>query len=155
MQIRDIMGKELYYASPTSTVRDVAQIMLRHNIGALPICNGNKLMGIVTDRDLAIECCTANVDPQTAQISEFMTVNPVTARPDMDLKDACELMAKEQIRRLPVVDGGKLVGVISLGDLAVSLPGDPAVLDALARISVPCRVQNQAFLGKAAGGPSA
>ena len=150
MQIRDIMGKEMYYAIPTSTVREVAQIMLRHNIGALPICNGNKLVGIITDRDLAIECCTASVDPQKAQISEFMTANPVTARPDMDLKEACELMAKEQVRRLPVVEGGNLVGIISLGDLAVSMPEEPAVLNALSSISVPCRVQHQAFLGKTA-----
>lgn len=150
MQIRDIMGKELYYASPTSTVRDVAQIMLRHNIGAVPICDGNKLVGIITDRDLAIECCTASVDPQKAQIGEFMTVNPLTARPDMDLRDACALMAKEQVRRLPVVEGGNLVGIISLGDLAVSMPEEPAVLNALSRLSVPCRIPHQKFLGKTA-----
>ena len=141
MQLKEILPKEVYYATPSSTLSEVAGLMLRHHIGAVPICDGDsQLVGIVTDRDLAIECCTSDVDVKQAQVREFMTRNPITARPDMDLTQACELMAHEQIRRLPVVQDGRLLGVVSLGDLAVCMPQEQCVLDALARISVPSRV---------------
>lgn len=153
MQLREILSKEVYSASPSSKLGEVAQLMLRHNIGAVPICDqDDKLLGIITDRDLAIECCTSSVDARNAEVREFMTNNPVTAHPDMDLKQACELMAREQVRRLPVVNNGRLVGIVSLGDLAVCMPHEQAVLDALARISIPCRVPRQtATLERAAG----
>ena len=144
MQLRDILPKDVYCASPTSTVSEVAGLMLRHNIGEVPICEGDRrLVGIVTDRDLAIECCTADVDVQNVEIRQFMTHNPVTAGPDMDLKAACDLMGREQIRRLPIVEDGRLLGVISLGDLAVCMPQEQAALDALVRISTPSRVSPQ------------
>lgn len=148
MQVKDIMGRELYSAPSTASVRDVAQIMLRHNIGSVPIVSGDRLVGIITDRDLAVECCTANADLQKTPVADFMTTNPITCRSDLDLSDACDLMAKHQIRRLPVVDGGRLVGIISLGDLAVCLSQDQSVLNALARISVPCRAQFQGQAGQ-------
>lgn len=144
MQLKEILSKEVYYAGPSSTLSEVAGLMLRHHIGTVPICDGNgQLVGIITDRDLAIECCTSDVDVRHAQVREFMTQNPVTARPDMELTQACELMAREQIRRLPVVQDGRLIGVVSLGDLAVCMPQEQAVLDALTRISVPSRVPQQ------------
>lgn len=153
MQLSEILSKEIFSANPSSKVSEVAQIMLRHNIGAVPICDkDNKLLGIITDRDLAIECCTSQVDVRNAEVREFMTQNPVTARPDMDAKAACEMMAHEQVHRLPVVDNGRIVGIISLGDLAVCLPHEQAVLDALARISIPCRVSEQAAVKEQAAG---
>ena len=141
MQLKEILPREVYYATPSSTLSEVAGLMLRHNIGAVPICEGDsRLVGIITDRDLAIECCTSGVDIRSTEVREFMTQNPITANPDMDVKDACELMAHEQIHRLPVVQDGRLLGVVSLGDMAVCMPREQCVLDALARISIPCRV---------------
>jgi len=154
MQVREILSKEVYSAGPSSKLHEVAQLMLRHNIGAVPVCDqNNRLVGIITDRDLAIECCTSQVDVRNAEVREFMTHNPITAHPDWDMKQVCEAMAREQVHRLPVVDNdGKLVGIISLGDLAVCMPHEQAVLDALARISIPCRVPEQTLLKERAGG---
>jgi len=148
MQLREILSKEVYHANPSSKIYEVAQLMLRHNIGAVPICDqDNKLVGIITDRDLAIECCTSQIDMRNAEVRQVMTNNPVTAHPDLDLKQACELMAREQVHRLPVVDTNeRLVGIVSLGDLAVCMPHEQAVLDALVRISIPCRVPEQTIL---------
>ncbi len=147
MRLREILSKEVYSASPSSKVSEVAQLMLRHNIGAVPVCDqNNKLVGIITDRDLAIECCTSQIDIRNAEVREFMTNKPVTAHSDWDPKQVCEVMAREQVHRLPVVDNGKLLGMVSLGDLAVCMPHEQAVLDALARISIPCRVPDQTLL---------
>ena len=141
MQLKEILSKEVYYATPSNTLSEVAGLMLRHNIGAVPICDGDSsLVGIITDRDLAIESCTSDVDVRNAAVREFMTRNPITASPEMDAEDACELMAREQIRRLPVVQDGRLLGVVSLGDMAVCMPQEQCVLNALTRISTPCRV---------------
>lgn len=153
MFLNDILSKEVYSATPSSKVSEVAQLMLRHNIGAVPICEQDgKLVGIITDRDLAIECCTSQADFRDAEVRNFMTDKPVTARGDMDLNEACKLMAREQIRRLPVVNNGKLIGIVSLGDLAVCMPHEQAVLDALAAISIPCRVVEQSAVKERATG---
>jgi len=139
MKVREIMSTEVYCALPSDTVADVAQQMKRHNIGAVPVCERDKLVGIITDRDLVIECVAAGLDPRQCQVSQFMTAHPISLSPDTELKDAAEIMAKEQIRRLPVVENSRLVGIISLGDVACNLEDDRQVASTLRRISLPIR----------------
>ncbi|MBI2864661.1 MAG: CBS domain-containing protein [Chloroflexi bacterium] len=139
MYVRDIMVTEFHCASPGEKLSDIAQAMKRHNVGAIPVCDNGRLIGIITDRDIAIECASSGLDPQKCEVKEFMTVSPLAVHPGLDLREAAELMGREQVRRLPVVEGGKLVGMISLGDLAFHLGDDAAVADLLRRISTPIR----------------
>ncbi len=139
MYVRDIMVAEFHCASPSDKISDIAQAMKRHNVGAIPVCENGRLTGIITDRDIAIQCASAGLDPKQCEAREFMSVNPLTISPNADLQQASEMMGKEQIRRLPVVEGGRLVGMISLGDLAFHLGDDAAVGELLRRISTPVR----------------
>jgi len=95
--------------------------------------------GIITDLDITIHVVAAGIDPATAQVGEYMSTHVVTGRPNMSIKEAIDLMAREQIRRLPILDQNRLVGIVSLGDLALEAPVDDEVEDALEEISQPAR----------------
>jgi len=139
MKIRELMSTEVYCAIPSTTVAEVAQQMKRHNVGCVPICDRDRLVGIITDRDIVIQCVAAGLDPRQCHVSQFMTAHPISISPDTELKDAAELMAKEQIRRLPVVEDNRLVGLVSLGDIACALEDDRQIANMLRRISMPIR----------------
>lgn len=141
MKVGELMTKEFYTATPSSSLTDIAVEMKRHNVGAMPVVENNRLVGIITDRDIVVECVAAGVNPDTCPAQQFMTANPITVGPDTPLEQAAEIMAKEQIHRLPVVENGRLVGMLSLGDLAISGLADNVVAEALRRISVPVRSQ--------------
>ena len=111
--------------------------MLDHNnIGAMPVCAGDgKLCGMITDRDIVIRCLAAGKSPQTTSVREVMTSRIYVARPDMDAALAAGLMGREQIRRLPVMENGRLCGMVSLGDLAIKEESSIDAADALMEIS--------------------
>ena len=115
----------------------VAARMLEHNnIGALPVCGTDgRLYGMVTDRDIVTRCLAADKAPQNTRIREIMTGKVYVARPDMEASLAAGLMGREQIRRLPVMENGKLCGMISLGDLARKEESSIEAGDALTEIS--------------------
>ena len=93
--------------------------MRQRGIGALPVCGyDGSLKGLVTDRDIVTRCLAAGRDPAKTQVSQVMTARVVTARPDMEVSLASHLMGREQVRRLPIVENGRLCGMVSLGDLA-------------------------------------
>jgi CBS domain-containing protein len=138
MKVRDIAMKDTYCASPTMSLNEIASMMKRHGVGAMPVCDGDKLVGMITDRDIVISCVAAGMDAAACQAKEFMTSNPITVTPESNLEEAARVMAREQVRRLPVVEEGCLVGMLSLGDIAMALPGnDSLVAETLRKISTP------------------
>ena len=119
MKLHEIMTDSILHISPRESVAVAARTLARHNIGVLPVCTADgRLCGIVTDRDLVTRCIASGKNPETTAVREIMTSAVVTAQRDMDAKDAAHLMGQKQIRRLPVLENGRLCGMVSLGDLA-------------------------------------
>ena len=119
MKVREIMTDQVVHVAPEESVEVAARTLALHNVGALPVCVGGKLCGMVTDRDLVTRCVAANRAAGATKVRDVMTRQVISVQPDMDLTDAAALMGKQQVRRLPVTENGKLCGMISLGDLAV------------------------------------
>lgn len=133
--VREWMSQDLYFLSPDDLVFEAAVMMKQHDIGIIPLCNKDgKLEGVVTDRDLVIRGI-AEKRPNSTKLNKIMTPDPIWATPDMTLNDAAELMANAQLRRLPVVEEEKLIGLISIGDLAVEQNSDEMAGEALSEIS--------------------
>jgi CBS domain-containing protein len=102
----------------STSALEAAQLMASEDVGSLPVVEGNRLVGIVTDRDLVLQVLAKERDSSTTTVGEICSRDPVTVRADEPLDDALERMAKEQVRRLPVVDGDALVGIVSQADVA-------------------------------------
>jgi CBS domain-containing protein len=118
---------------PGSTVEQVAVLMRKQNIGSVPVVASLQaldLVGIVTDRDLTIKVIAEGRDPRQATVGEVMTPRPITCHPDDQISRALETMARHQVRRLPVVEQGKVIGIIAQADIATRLraPADTAAL---------------------------
>ena len=113
------MTKSVIQISPGESAEVAARTLTHYNIGALPVCGGDgKLCGVVTDRDLVTRCMASGRTPAQTTVREVMTNTVRSVQPDMDVSVAAHLMGSRQIRRLPVVEDGKLCGMVSLGDLA-------------------------------------
>jgi len=120
MKLREVMSNPVIRIHPDESVGVAARTLAHYNIGILPVCaNDGRICGVVTDRDLVTRCLAAGKSPEHTAVREIMTAQIVSAQPDMETSAAAGLMGREQIRRLPVVDKGKLCGMVSLGDLAV------------------------------------
>jgi CBS domain-containing protein len=118
MKIRDVMSKDVQVARPTDTVQEVAARMAAGDFGFIPVADGDKLVGTITDRDIAVRTVGAGLGP-TSTVSQAMTGTVTTVLDSDPLQTALDAMAKGKIRRLPVVDKHeRLVGVVSLGDLS-------------------------------------
>lgn len=140
MKIREIAIKEVHCASPEASLNTIATMMRIHGVGVLPICEDKRLVGIITDRDIVVTCAAMDFGLRECKAKDFMTKNPRTISPDMDLEQAANIMAEEQVRRLPVVEGDKLVGMLSLGDISLALQdNDKLVADTLRQISTPTK----------------
>lgn len=136
MKLREIMSNTVVRIHPDESVAVAARTLARYNIGALPVCGGDgHLCGVVTDRDLVTRCVAAGRLPASTKVRDVMTANVVSARPDMDTVAAAQLMGRQQIRRLPVVENGRLCGMVSLGDLANREETSYEATDALTEIS--------------------
>jgi len=136
MKLREIMTKEVIRIHPEESAAVAARALQRYNIGALPVCgNDGKLCGLVTDRDLVTRCMAAGKNPGQTRVRDVMTTNLTTVPQDMDVDLAAALMGRQQVRRLPVVDNGKLCGMVSLSDIAVHPDTGYDAADALAEIS--------------------
>lgn len=115
--------REAMTDSPRSIERDhsvvqAARVMASEDVGSLPVVEGSKLIGMLTDRDLVLQVLAKDLDPRKVTVSEIATPSPVVAKPDEALDEALQRMAQEQVRRLPVVDDGKLVGILAQADVA-------------------------------------
>ena len=136
MKLRELMTSPCVRIQPEESVAVAARTLTRYNIGALPVCGSDgRICGVVTDRDIVTRCLAANRSPLNTSVREVMTRQVIAARPDMDAALAASLMGREQIRRLPVVENGKLCGMVSLGDLAVKEESSINAGDALTEIS--------------------
>ncbi|MFK0300088.1 CBS domain-containing protein [Brevundimonas sp. NPDC090276] len=118
MKIRDVMSKDVQVARPNDTLQEVAARMAAGDFGFIPVADGENLVGALTDRDIAVRAVAAGAAP-TARVVEFLSRDALVVRADDELKVALDLMSSRQVRRLPVVDkDGRLVGIVSLGDLS-------------------------------------
>jgi signal-transduction protein with cAMP-binding, CBS, and nucleotidyltransferase domain len=117
------------------TAADAAGLMRRLDVGVVPVLDGDRLVGLVTDRDLVIRVMGDRKDPDNVQLGEIVTKSPVTVTPDTKLSEALELMTEHRVRRLPVVKGSELVGILSMGDVAIASSSDRKMGEALGEIS--------------------
>lgn len=118
MKITDIMTKDVETCAPELSIQEVASKMLELDVGSIPISDGKRLLGIVTDRDIVIRGVASQVSLDSP-VSQILTSEMVTGTKDMSIEDAAELMSKHQIRRLPILENDQLLGIVSLGDIAV------------------------------------
>ena len=122
---RDIMTPDPQCVGESQTLVDAAKMMRDLDVGALPICGDDgRLKGMVTDRDIVVECVAEGADPNETRVSTLATGEPVTIGADDDIREALQTMEKHQVRRLPVIDGHDLVGIISQADIALELPAE-------------------------------
>lgn len=136
MKIREIMTNTVIPIDPEETVDVAARTFTHYNIGALPVCNkSGKLCGMLTDRDLVTRCLAANRRAEETKVKDIMTSQVISAQPDMEVGVAAHLMGRQQIRRLPVTENGKLCGMVSLGDMAIREDSVMDAADALADVS--------------------
>ena len=115
--------QEVMTSGPTSIASDATAVeaarrMLSEDVGSLPVVEGETLVGMVTDRDLVLQVLAKDLDPSKVPVSDVCTEDPVTVRADESLDVALQRMAKEQVRRLPVVSDGRLVGILAQADVA-------------------------------------
>ena len=136
MKVREVMTNQVIRIHPEETVAVAARTLAHYNIGALPVCGGDGVLcGVVTDRDIVTRCLAPDRKPETTRVRDVMTGWVVAASPDMEVSAAAHLMGRQQVRRLPVVEHGRLCGMVSLGDLAVREQTNPDAADALGDIS--------------------
>ncbi|WP_160725261.1 CBS domain-containing protein [Bacillus sp. USDA818B3_A] len=142
MNVANVMTTEVDCCTPESTCKEAAMKMKELDVGAIPICENEKLVGIITDRDLVIKGVASDLSSDTA-VSELLTNNiVVTGTKDMSIEEAAKIMSQEQIRRLPIVENETLIGMVSLGDLAVNNQSSDEAGEALKEISVPSGSNN-------------
>lgn len=136
MQVREIMNPNVVSIAPDESAALAARLISRHNVGALPVCSdAGMLRGVVTDRDIVLRCIAAEEDPAQMPVRRIMSRAVTTVSPDDDIRNATHLMSTQQVRRLPVVEEGRVVGMLSLGDLAGSRQCDMEASRALGEIS--------------------
>ncbi|MEH7402403.1 MULTISPECIES: CBS domain-containing protein [Bacillaceae] len=132
MRVKDVMSSNVECCSNQDSLQSVASKMETLNVGAIPVVNNGQVVGMITDRDLALRGISQGGN---ANASQVMSNNIVTIDCNASLQEASNLMAQHQIRRLPVVENGNLVGILSLGDLAVQEQSDESAGEALSQIS--------------------
>jgi CBS domain-containing protein len=135
-KIRDIMTKDVETCTLLDNVFEIAVKMRDLDVGSIPIVDGDRLVGMISDRDIVIRG-VAEKHPPSSKVETVMSRNLVTATPEMQSKEAAKLMAQHKVRRLPVVEGDRLIGIVSLGDFAVNELTDEQAQHALSEISEP------------------
>lgn len=146
-QVSEIMTRSLATCSPDTSVRKAAEIMRDRNIGDVLVMQDGKLTGILTDRDLATRALTEDDDARQTPVRNYLTEHVITGRPDWNLDHVTGLMAERQIRRLPIVEDGQVVGIVSLGDIAMRARRKQSAAQALAEISEPVKYHASRGLG--------
>lgn len=125
MNVKDLMSDQVISVSPEETVAVAARLMTRHNVGALPVRDRDgSLCGILTDRDVVTRCVALERPMQQTSVARVMTARVATVPPTASVDQAAAMLAKEQVRRLPVVEGRRLVGMVTLSDLSRQAPAE-------------------------------
>ena len=136
-KLKDVMTRDVQVIGPDETIQEAARQMRKGNFGMLPVGENDRMIGAISDRDIAINAVSEGKAPGT-KVREVMSEGIVWAYEDDSLDDAAKLMSKHQIRRLPIVDAGKrLVGIVALGDFAVDNSDIESVGETLSEISKP------------------
>jgi CBS domain-containing protein len=138
MQVKDMMTRGVESIRPNASLWEAAERMKTLNVGALPVCDGDRLVGVLTDRDITVRSVAAGHDPLLDPVQAAMTPEPFCCFDDQDVADAAELMSQRQVRRLPVLNREEaLVGIVTLGDLAVETGSEELAGRVLESISTP------------------
>lgn len=137
--VADVMTRDPRSMRPQDTLSDAAKVMDELNVGVVPVCEGERLVGMVTDRDIVVRGLARDADPRQCKLSDVMSGHVRTAHVEDDLDDVLAEMSRAQVRRLAVVDGqDKLVGILSIGDIATkSVEEDGELVESLGDISSP------------------
>ncbi|MFP5115239.1 CBS domain-containing protein [Bacillaceae bacterium C204] len=136
-KVQDIMTKDVNVCTPHEPVTVAAKIMRDINCGSVPVCEGKKVVGMITDRDIVINCVADEKDCSSIHCHDCMTSDVITCSPDTDAHECARMMADHQIRRIPVVQNGEMVGICAIGDLATVDIHINEAGDALSNISQP------------------
>ncbi len=136
MKVCDIMSNRVVSIEQHESVVAAAKLLKSCNVGALPVCDEKgRLRGMVTDRDIVVRCIASDAEPKDTKISEVMSRGISTVTPFDEVDSAVKLMSEDQIRRLPVIDEGRLVGMVSLCDMARNCNCEMEAAEALTEIS--------------------
>ncbi len=117
--VRDAMTEEPHSIGASASVVEAARLMREGHIGSLPVTEDERLVGMITDRDITTRVVAESAAPETTSVGEVYSRDLISVEPDHDLDEALELMARHQVRRLPVVENGRLVGVVAQADIAL------------------------------------
>lgn len=144
MKVKDIMTDNVIPVHPEETVEVAARKLAHYNVGVLPVCENNgQVCGMVTDRDLVTRCIAANKAASSTTVRQVMTGQVISVKPDMEASVAAHLMGRQQIRRLPVTENGRLLGMLSLGDLAAR---EESIMDAADALSdITCNISDRSY----------
>jgi CBS domain-containing protein len=139
MQLRDVMTPAMQEIEPNATLMEAASRMKSLDVGAMPVCENDRLIGMITDRDITVRAVAEGRDPRQTKVRDAMTRDVCFCYADDSVESAAKLMEEKQVRRLPVFDrkGGRAIGIVSLGDLAVRNRDDRLSGEVLERVSEP------------------
>ncbi|MGA4720385.1 CBS domain-containing protein [Fictibacillus nanhaiensis] len=133
-KVSEIMTRNVDFVTPLDNVYEVAVKMKKDDVGVIPVCENDQIIGVITDRDIVVRG-VAEKRPGSTKVTDVMSENLYTGSLDMTAEEAADLMADKQIRRLPIVENNKLVGIISLGDLSLAKESDSAAGHTLTQVS--------------------
>ena len=131
MELKDIMVQKVVTVDPDATVKDAAKLMNLCEIGSLMVVGKGKVVGIVTERDILRKIVEASKDPEKTKVSEIMSTKLLVAAPNMDVVDAAKMMLQRKIKKLPIVTNKKLVGLVSLTDIARTVRIEPEIMNVI------------------------
>ena len=138
MRISEVMTSDVEIIKPDATIQDAARRMRDLNVGSLPVCDGTRVLGIISDRDITLRATAEGSDPKNVKVRDVMSPNIVYCYEDQEVDEAGEMMGYNQIRRLPVLNRDKkLVGILSLGDISTDVNNDRLSGKTLKEVSIP------------------
>ena len=140
--VRDVMTPGVRTVSPSQSLAEAAAVMKGEDVGSVPVVEDDRLAGIVTDRDIVIRAVAERRDPQTVKVDEVASRQLVTVEPEQDLDEALALMARHQVRRLPVVEAGRLVGMLAQADVGLEAK-EKKVGETIEEISKPTSIERE------------
>jgi CBS domain-containing protein len=144
MKLSEIMTAEVEVIGPDANLQQAAQRMKALDVGLIPICDGERLVGTLTDRDITVRATAEGRDPRRTPVRDAMSSEVIYCYADQDVEEGAKVMRERQVRRLPILDRDKrLVGIVSLGDLAVRLSSVPLSGKTLEGVSEPTQTQSQ------------
>jgi CBS domain-containing protein len=138
MQVRDVMSREIQATTPHTTLREAAELMKKLDVGPLPVCDGDRLVGMITDRDITVRAVAEGQDCFEGKVRDVMSMDVTSCGEEDDITVATRLMREKQVRRLPVLSRDKrLIGMVTLGDVALNTGDAQASARTLQAVSEP------------------